>query len=581
MPAGLLALVLWLAAPSARAAGGPAKNPGTFVYGLAGEIDTLDPHWEFDVVSHAVQAQLYEGLLSFGSGGLDDVEPLLAVEVPTRANGLVSADRREYAFRVRRGVRFHDGGLLTPEDVKYSLLRCMLGDRAGGASYLLLQPAAGADSTLGPDRRPDPGLFGRLDAAVRVDGESVRLRLREPFPPLLSILASRCPIVSKPWTARRGGWDGRGATWTRYRDQRKQDAALYERANGTGPFKLARWDRPGRQLVLERHDGYWRGPARLARLVYKTVEDFALRKLMLQAGDLDAAVVERPFLGQIAALPGVVVDDERPALRTANAFIPTLALSVEGNRYVGSGRLEGDGIPPDFFADVEVRRGFADAFDADAYLKDVYGGKGALARGPIPPGLLGYDAAQPRRRLDPPAAQAHFRKAFGGLVWERGFKATLVYPKGSGSRQQACEIMKRGVESLNPKFRVDLLGLSFPDLVADLQRRRIPMVVARWYLNYPDPADSVYAFLHSRGFFARAQGYANPEADRLIESARVETRVEARRAAYEALQRLAFSEVPQIFTVDSLGISVRRAWVKGWFEPPALPFGSLYPVYKE
>ena len=571
---GLAALALtWPCAAQVR-------NPDTFVYALAGEIDSLDPHWQFDGLSHEVQFQVYETLVFYAGSSLDKFEPLLALKVPSRKNGLISEDGRTYSFPIRKGVKFHDGAALTEEDVKYSLMRFLLMDRSGGGSFLLLEPVLGVTSTEGPGGKPIDDLYRQADKAVRALNGAVSLSLKKPYAPLLSILATVCPIVSKAYVVKHGGWDGTEATWLKFRNQSKQDATLYERGAGTGPFKIERWDKENKQLILSRFDGYWRGKAKLAHVVYKTVNETTTRKLMLQAGDADAIMIERQFLPQVASLPGVSVLDDQPLLEIHNVFVPTFKINPQANPYIGSGKLDGQGIPPDFFADVNVRQGFAQSFDYDAYIRDGYRGKGARARGPIPKGVFGHNPNQPLWEFSPEKAAAAFKKAFGGRLWDKGFTMTVVYMEGRADRQLACQIMKKNVEALNPKFKVDVRGLQWSTMLDAFSASKLPLINGRWVLDFPDAHNAVFAFLNSEGYYAKAQGYSNPKADALIEAARGELDLKKRRAQYRELQKIAHDDVPQIYTLDTYNVEVLRSWVKGWYYNPIVLYGYLYPVYK-
>jgi peptide/nickel transport system substrate-binding protein len=540
---------------------------------LAGEIDSLDPHWQFDGYSLEAQVQVYEAPIGYAGGSLDKFEPLLATAVPSRANGLISADGLTYRFPIRKGVKFHDGSALTPEDARYSLLRALLMDRAGGSSFLLAEPLLGKAET-------DDGSYAAADAAIRISGDEVRVTLKAPYAPFLSILATHWPVVSKAFVVKNGGWDGSEATWLKFRNQPKQDAALYDKDAGTGPFKLERWDRQTKQLYLARFDGYWRAPAALAHVVYKTVNETSTRKLMLQAGDADAAIIERGFLPQVQALPGVKVLDDEPLLEVHNVFVPTLKLTPQANPYLGSGKLDGRGIPPDFFADADVRLGFAYAFEYDAYIRDGYRGKGSRARGPIPKGVLGHNPAQPVREFSPEKAAAHFKKAFGGKLWEAGFTVPVIYMEGRADRQLACQILKKNVEALSPKFRVDVRALQWSMMLDAFSARKLPMINGRWVLDFPDPHNAVFPFLGSDGYYAKAQGYSNPKADALLEAARGELDPKKRRALYFELQKIAHDDAPQIYTLDTYNVEVLRDWVKGWTYNPILLYGYLYPVHK-
>jgi len=568
-------LAAWLAAPAPA----QVKNPDTFTYAIAGDVDTLDPHWEFDVVSQEVSIQLYETLINYQGASVDAFEPALAAQVPSQENGLLSADGLRYAFPIRKGVKFHDGSPMTPEDVKYSLMRFLLMDRANGPSYVLLEPLLGVESTLGDDGKPDADLYDALDRKIRVEGGAVVLYLDKPYPPLLSILAGFCPIVSKKWVLANGGWDGRGETWLKFRDPPKNDE-LYDKENGTGPFRLERWDRANRTVILSRFDGYWRQPAKLARVVFQTVDEPNTRRLMLAAGDADAVMAERWYLPQLESLPGVTVIDDLPLLETHNAFVMNFKINPEGNPYIGSGALDGEGIPPDFFSDLEVRRGFAQAFDYQTYIRDGYRNKAERARGPIPRGMFGYNPRSPVYEHDLAAAADHFHKALGGKLWDIGFRFTLTYMEGQTDRQLACLLLKRNVEALNAKFHVDVRGVQSSTWLSQWAAGRIPMANTRWHMDYPDPHNAVYPFLDSRGYYAKTQGYANPRADRFIDEAKREQDRDQRRRDYFELQALAYQDLPQIYTVDSFHFQALRSWVKGWDFNPILLYGNLYPVSK-
>lgn len=582
---------LWRAFLTATTAGGAlapsvaqsalVNNPDTLVYAITGDVDSLDPHWAYDGISQEVQYQIYETLLFYKGSSIDSFEPMLATVVPDKDNGLLSPDGLRYAFPIRKEIKFHDGSPLTPEDVKYSLMRFLFTDRASGPSFLLLEPLLGVTSLAGPGGKPDASLFKQAEEAVRVEDGAVVLRLKKPYAPLLSILAAFCPIISKSWTVKNGGWDGRGETWLKYYNPPKEAAALYDRANATGPFKLERWDKENKQIVLSRNEEYWRKPARLKHVLFRTVNEPATRKLMLQAGDADIVMMERQFLPQVAGLEGVTITDDLPLLEIHNAFVMNFKINAEANPYIGSGRLDGNGIPYDFFSDINVRKGLASAFDYDAYISDGYRGKGERARGPIPKGLFGYHSGHALHPYDLQKAAEHFQKAFGGQVWEKGFRFTITYMEGRADRQLACQILKKNVEALNPKFRIDVHGIQWSTWLSAYSAGKLPMANARWHMDYPDPHNAVFPFLHSQGYYAKAQGYSNPRADRLIEQARGELDRAKRKALYYELQAIDHADVPQIYTIDTYHFQVNRSWVKGWYYNPIVMYDYLYPVYKE
>ncbi|HVE13822.1 MAG TPA: ABC transporter substrate-binding protein [Elusimicrobiota bacterium] len=555
------------------------KNPGTFVFGAVAGVTSLDPVYPYDAVSPGVIFNVYETLIAFEGERNDRMVPLLATQVPSRANGLVSADGRTYTFPIRKGVRFQDGSPMTPEDVKYSLLRFMLTDRAGGPSSLLLEPILGAPST-----RDDKGAlrvsFEEADKAVSVQGDRVVVRLKEPFAPFLSIMARWSYVMSKSWAKANGAWDGDAATWKKFNNPASSEPPFFEKMNGTGPFALERWDRQSGTVYLKRHEGYWRKKAALERALIVPVKEFATRKLMLQAGDADLIEAPRLYLSQMNGLSGVRVADDLPRLMTDPVIFFTFQINPVANPDIGSGKLDGDGVPPDFFQDADVRKAFAYAFDYDGFVKDTFKGAVPRAVSPIPPGLPGYDPKAPHYSFDKAKAEAYFRKAWGGKVWEKGFRFTLTYNQGGDVREYACQILKRGVESINPKFRVDLRGVEWAAFLDKAQKKLMPAFSRGWTADYPDAHNFVFPFYHSQGRYPSAQAFADPELDRMIAAAVRETDPAKRAALYKKVVARGQDLVPHILTVHPRGAYPMRDWVKGFYDNAVFMGIYLYPLSK-
>ncbi|MBI3564821.1 MAG: ABC transporter substrate-binding protein [Elusimicrobia bacterium] len=572
----IAALLLLAAAAHAE----PVKNPDTFTLAEISDVSSLDPAVPYDGASQSIIQNVYETVIGFKGSSLSEFEPRIAEKVPTLKNGLVSADGRTYRFPIRKGVKFHDGSEVTPEDVRYSLLRFMIEDPAGGPAALLLEPVAGTPST-----RDSSGAvtldFAKLAERVRVEGREVVVELPRPFGPFLSVMARWSYVLPKAWCAAHGDWDGSAESWKRYNDPPKDKSYLFDHMDGAGPFKLARWDRVARYTLLERHDGYWRGAAKLKRVLVKTVPELNTRKLMLQAGDADLIETPRPYASQVAGIPGVRLADKLPRLQTDPALFFTVKINPVANPDIGSGRLDGDGIPPDFFADPDVRKGFAYAFDYDAILRDTFKGTAARAVGPIPPWVPGYDAKQPRYSYDLKQAEARLRKAWGGKVWDKGFKFTLTYNTGGEVREAAAQILKKGVERLNPKFRIDLRGVDWANFVDKGQRRLMPLFARGWIADYPDAHNFIYAFYHSQGRYPSAQGFADPELDRMIEAAVAEPSPAKRAALYKKVLARGSEDCPALFTVHPAGVYAMREWVKGFVDNPVNLGIYYYPIEKK
>lgn len=545
-----------------------------------GEMESLDPVYSYDGVTHGMLINVYDTLLKFKGSSLTELEPSLALTVPTKENGLISKDGRTYTFPIRKGVKFHDGSELTPEDVRYSLLRFMLSDVSGGPSSLLLEPVLGVSST-----RDDKGNitvdFKDAAEAVRVDGDNVVVTLKRPFAPFLSIVARWSYVMNKNWAVQKGAWDGTEATWKQFNNFSKDASPFFAAANGTGPFQVARWDIAAKRLTLAANEQYFAGAPKLKTIHMMTVDEPSTLRLMLETGDADVAEVSSKFAAQLKGNPDVTVYDNLPRLRTDPVIFFTLDINMQANPDVGSGQLDGQGIPSDFFADKDVRKGFEYAFDYEAFLNQSMEGRGEMAFGPAPAGLVKYDSGFKHYRFDLEKAKEHFKKARSGEVWEKGFKFTITYNTSGDMRQIASEILKRNVESLNPKFQIDLRGVTWPAFLEKTARRQMPVWARGWVADYADAHNFYFPFGHSQGRYALSQGYRNPQVDRLIEQAVSETDFAKRNALYKQVHNLMHEDAMQVYTVHPTGLWAMRSNVKNFVDNPVYMGIYFYPMYKE
>ena len=574
----VLALVSGGAAP-ARGAGEPVKNPDSFVELQFGDVVSLDPALAYDIYSYEpIWPNVYETLIMYSGSSTDKFQPMLATQVPSLANKLISADGLTYTFPIRKGVKFHDGSAMTVDDVVYSIRRFLLQDQAGGPAWLLLSPLLGVDST-----RDDKGKiqvnFTDVARAVSAKGDAVVFRLKKPFAPFLTIIAAWTSIMPRAWAAANGDWDGGANTWQRYNNPKLEDRYEFNHMNGTGPFKFERWDRQAKQVTLVRHDGYWRTPAALRRIVIQSSPEFTTRRLQLQQGDADLVTASLNQIAQLRGMPGTVLQDNLPTIAVQTLQF-NYKINTEANPDVGSGRLDGAGIPPDFFADIHIRRAVAYAFDYRANLNGAYAGKGVIPHGPIVQGLLGYDATVPVYTTSRDKAIAEFKEASGGKVWDTGFKFTIPFTAGNAARQVGAQIVKETVGALNPKFQIDSRPVPSSTLNQLLFAHKGTMYFLGWFADYPDPHDFAQPFLAANGYFPTRGGYKNAEADRLIDEAVSTADPAKRKALYRQLAMIAYNDVPYLFIVQPVTFYTMRTWVHGWYYNPIFPGQYFYTISK-
>ena len=579
--------VLFLAAvlgalPAVAAA---PKNPDTLVYLARSDDLGIDPARVGDSYSRHLAAAVYETLISIKPGTREEFIPRLSTAVPSPRNGLVSPDGKTWRFPIRAGVRFQDGTIMTVEDARFSILRRFVATGSDGLPDELLRVVLGMDPE--PEAPPSAAdILRKAEAAVAVEGGDLVFHLAKPSSSFLAILAADGFILSKAWCAARGDWDGTPAGLSKAAGP-GASRALTQSAMGTGAFRLERWDRAARQILFTRHDGHWRGPARLKHVVVKAVPEVSTRVLMLRTGDADviaASIVEEPL---VRGLPGVkVFDGLRQPNRNPLLFF-NFRVEPSGDTDLGSGRLDGEGIPPDFFSDKDVRLGFAHALDSARYVREVLRGRGRAASGFIPPGLPGYSERGLEFKHDRRKAAAHLKKAFGGKLWEKGFKFTVLVNAGSSWRPALVDILRRELAAIDPKFRVETREVDWSTFLDRAGRRRIPLYVQGVWEPAGDPLLYARALLHSRGRMALRMRYSNPEADRLIEAAEAAPAEPERAALLDKLQRLAREDAVFVPVAEPRGdvLRVQRDWVKGYrFSPyfPGAPETSdYYELWKE
>lgn len=215
------------------------KRGGTLTMAIRKDIDLLNPLIGTKSTDGRIRELMFEPLLGLDLKG--NVHPNLA------ESWEVSKDGKVYTFKIRKGVKFHNGEEMTAEDVKFSI-----------------------DYTLNPKN----GAYGysRMALLNRVEtaGKYVlKMYLKKAGPGFLSVLTNIQTFSVIPNESLREGFE-----------------KIAEFPPGTGPFKFVQW-KPRQRLVLERYDDYWGHKAYIDRLVLRPVRDATVRFTALRAGDVD------------------------------------------------------------------------------------------------------------------------------------------------------------------------------------------------------------------------------------------------------------------------------------------------------
>ena len=543
------------------------KNPDTFITACGFDLVSLDPAYAYDGESAGRIQSIYETLIQFDGNSTSEFLPLLATE------WTISDDGKTHRFKIREGVTFHNGNPLTPEDVEYSFERGMVQDYAHGPQWMFFEPLFGLGNYTS---RTETGLIPleEIKSKVEVDGQWVQFNLAIPYEPFLQILASSWgSIVDMDWCIENGDWNGTEESYEALNNPVPGGSPINSIACGTGPYTLEYW-KPGTEIKLVKNADYWGAPAHFDSVITMIVEEWGARRLMLQSGDVDCAFVPPDAYQEVKGMPGILVYDDVLTLLNQALFFQ---FDIDpGSRLIGSGQLDGNGIPTNFFSDLDVRKGFAYAFDWNTYIHEAMAGYAEQRSSPIVKGIPYYEPDWPGYQLDLTKAEEHLRAAWDGQLWENGFEITLVYALGDITGKTACEILQNNLFEINPLFRINIQLMMWPAMVNDMELGRLPMYVTGWTADYADPHNFVFPYMHSKGYFAKAQGYSNQLADELIEAAISSNNHTERQMLYDQIAELYYDEVPSIMLCQVLSVYFFRDWIQGFVYNP---MKTTYPAY--
>lgn len=622
-------------APATGGDGFKSADPTTFIDAtLDQSIDTLDPALAYDTASAEVIFNVYETLVFYDGEATDKFVPQLAESYE------LSADGTTWTFNIRPDVKFHEGGDLTASDVAYSYQRGLLQGGTASPQWLLAEPFFGIGSddisvlvdpegNLYDDREAlsaaDPATLvaacEKVTGAIVADDAAgtVTMTLAAPWGPFLPTIAqSWGAIMDKEWVIENGGWDGSCDTWQNFYAMDSASDPFSSIANGTGPFKLEKLAN-GEEVILVRNDSYWREPAKLERVVLRQVAEWGTRFTMMQAGDADTADVPVENRSQMDALVGLrcefnleanaynECEETDPAnpfrLRIGRPGISqdviifnfNIATSAESpNPLAGSGQLDGNGIPADFFGDVHIRRAFAYCFDWDPIINDVYNGE-AVQSFQLPlPGMPGYSLDTPHYTHDLAKCEEEFKLADldhdgiaagddpEGDVWTTGFRLQMGYNQGNTTRQIVAEVLAGNVGSVNELFSIETLGLPFAAYLRAQRAFQIPVLTGGWLEDIHDAHNWYQPY--TVGAYGARQRLSDELKDQIrpiLNAGVAETDPDKRAEIYAELNQLYFDQAIGVPIVLATGHGFSQRWVQGVITNPIFPGTYYYTVYKD
>jgi len=445
-----------------------------------------------------ISPKVTEGLLSYDF----DVRP----QAQLATQWTISADGREYRFKLRQNVRWHDGKPFTSKDVATSI-------------GLLKQYHSRGRST-----------FANVIEVATPDAQTAVLRLSKPAPYLIyALAASESPILP---------------------------AHLYDGSDplsnphninpvGTGPFIFKSWAR-GSHAVFARNPDYWDAPKPyIDELVVRFMSDPAARAVALETGELDLAGENPVPLTDIARLQA----------------LPHLALETRGYSYDAALTQLQFNLDNHYLANPKVRQAIAHTIDRQAILRSVWYGYGIISPSPISPLLtqfydpaakaLPYDLAGAQQLLD----EAGFPRQSDGFR----FKLNLDYNPYDPTFARLAEYLRQTLRRAG--IEATVRSQDFGSYVKRIYTDRDFDLDANFLGNTFDPTVGVQRLYWSHNFkigvpFSNATHYQSPEVDRLLETAAVENDPRKRVDYFRQFQQIVERDLPIVDLVTLKQVTI-------------------------
>jgi len=444
----------------------------TLRYASQFDPGTMDPHALASTYNNRVLSQVYEPLV--GRDADFKVEPRLALSWAPLEGG------KGWRFKLRPGVKFHDGTPFNADDVVFNVTRALM-------------PSSAHKSTL-------PNVTG----AKKVDDLTVDVFTSQATP-VLPVAMSNLRLMSRVWCVKN--------KCEKPQDYNAKEEVYSSRnANGTGPYKLVRWDTDVK-VVLAANDQYYGKKGNVTEATYFVVTSAATRVAALLSGEMDFVV------------DPAVQDLDR--LRSSGSVTVGQAIST-GTQYLGfdQGRdtlIHGDAGGKNPFKDVRVREAIRHAIDLNALKTKVMRNTAGAGRALYSPAVDGYDKkfdALPK--FDPERSKQLLKEA----GYAGGFSIDL-----DCSAQQPADAICQGIAGMLSRvgIRVEYKPLPFNILLPRLNTSDTSMYVIGWTPATAEQEGVLVPLAHSRpGGVKTTVGeynfgnYSNPKVDELIDKARME-----------------------------------------------------------
>ena len=449
-------------------------QPDTIIAAMRGEPVLIDPQNQSDMPSTTSCIQVYEPLIM--------LNPATGEYMPWLAESWEQIDDLTIRFKLREGVKFHNGDELTSEDVMFTLER----GKASSKKAWVFRPFDPPNSEI-------------------IDKYTIDIRTEEPFAAALSFLANNGSlIVSKSAVEAAASVDEYGQAPN----------------GGTGPWKFNNWV-AGDSVTYDRNDDYWGEKAAFAKMILRNITDDTTRALSLESGDIDMCIDVAP-----AQIENVKASGRAEVFRAPSYVTAYLCFNVKKDSP---------------WKDVRVRQALRWAMDLDSMVSVAFPGVGTPADGPYPKSIAvatdaegdlayGYDLEKAKALM----AEAGYPDGFEMNFWTNE----------NQSRIDMGEMLQNAWAQIGVTLNVEIM--EFATLLELLDTGGHDIFMMGWVLGGNDGDFIHDLFHTTLGFENNRPGYENKEFDRMVDAARVSMDQDERNELYSQIQDLLRAELPWI-----------------------------------
>ena len=476
----------------------------TLTIGVRGGPDSIDPHFTASG-THAEALKHVFDTLTWSGDGLE-IEPRLA-------ESWKALNDTTWEFKLRKGVKFHDGSDFTAEDVKFSIERI--------------------PTVSGPN--PTTIYVRRIKETKIIDPHTLHI-ITDGAAPVLPNDFIRLFIVSHKAAA--------GLT----KENANEAFNSGKAAIGTGPYKFASWTPKG-DFVVDRFDGYWGPKEPWARHVRKEIPNDAARVAQLKAGQLD--LITRVPATDLATLKR----DAKINVQTIDTvYVFNLELDMR-EKALNVTAKDGSALAANPFKDTRVREAMDLAIDRTTLAEVAMEGLGTPVNQLVTPSIFGYNKALPPRKYDPAAA----KKLLADAGYPNGFKMQFSFTQ---DRLPGDKDVGVAIAQMWAAIGIDAQPNALPAAVFFPTRTRgeLSVSMSGWGTLTGEAHYTLSSIAHSNDKERRmgafnVLGYNNPVMDKLLQDAAIEMDDAKRRKYLEDANALVEKDRPRLPIV-----SVGSAW---------------------